>query len=531
MSGAMSPSGKSPKMSFSAQSALVREDALTKPQSGAKAAPIATVHLDMDLDASDFEEEEESKSRREGELSAEAREQELTEAEGELHPERRIVGERDGKEELDNNYSDLDYEKDVEKSSLKDQLEERASPHSIPQEEVSPTGRSLPTSVRVERPHTAERGEKDEVGHLKLELSRVRRILNVKESTLARLLHENSALKESNTKLTETVSSRAMEAVSGPSSSSYGGATEKSLSHTYFNQRLASWFQRSGSAASLGSVPLYSSPVVASPDAAIAPQTSQIRELASVAGDDGSTSERNRPMSGKFSSVQGSSALADKISALVGEEEEEEEERRKEEEEEEEEEEDVELMMENEITREVERRHEGEGGGEEVTPSATEADADQSEPEEAEEERAMGDMEAALTANDEDDDNSSTDSAFGHHGVSVEQLQHGHVGLTLADVASPDNASYMSAGSQPQAPPSLTNQPVSPMGLYGDVDDEHDQDEHPETFAHGRDGGQQMFISKASGEGVVHASDLYVIILQELLELRVALMTAEHDVQ
>ena len=141
------------------------------------------------------------------------------------------------------------------------------------------------------------------------------------------------------------------------------------------------------------------------------------------------------------------------------------------------------------------------------------------------EEEKMDDMEAVLAGN-EDDDDSSTDSAFGHHGITAERLQHGHSGLTLAEVASPDNASYMSAGSRPI---SLSSQPVSPMGLFGDVGDDQYQDEHPESFDHGRDGGQQMFIVKASGEGVVHASDLYVIILQELLELRVALMTAEHD--
>ena len=138
-------------------------------------------------------------------------------------------------------------------------------------------------------------------------------------------------------------------------------------------------------------------------------------------------------------------------------------------------------------------------------------------------------MEAALWVDNEDDD-SSTDSAFGHHGVTAEQLKQGQSGLTFAEVASPDTASYVSAASQPETSPPLVNQTVSPMGLFGEVCGECDEEEHPETFEHGRDGGQQMFIAKASGEGVVHASDLYVLILQELLDLRVALMTAELDV-
>ena len=94
------------------------------------------------------------------------------------------------------------------------------------------------------------------------------------------------------------------------------------------------------------------------------------------------------------------------------------------------------------------------------------------------EEEKMDDMEAVLAGN-EDDDDSSTDSAFGHHGITAERLQHGHSGLTLAEVASPDNASYMSAGSRPI---SLSSQPVSPMGLFGDVGDDQYQDEHPESF-------------------------------------------------
>ena len=163
------------------------------------------------------------------------------------------------------------------------------------------------------------------MSHLKRELSQIQRMLKTKEMTLSRVMHENTELKQLNAKLTEAVNNQATEAISGPDSSSLRGATEISLSHTYFNQKLASWFQRSGSAAILGTVPTYSSPVLASTDGANDEVKSEKYDTTSKGRDSGLPSDRNRPVSGKFSSIQGSSALEDKIRALVGEGEEEEE--------------------------------------------------------------------------------------------------------------------------------------------------------------------------------------------------------------
>ena len=72
-------------------------------------------------------------------------------------------------------------------------------------------------------------------------------------------------------------------------------------------------------------MPTYSSPVLASTDGANDEVKSEKYDTTSKGRDSGLPSDRNRPVSGKFSSIQGSSALEDKIRALVGEGEEEEE--------------------------------------------------------------------------------------------------------------------------------------------------------------------------------------------------------------
>ena len=53
------------KMSFSAQSALVRESTPTKTQPESRTAPHATVHLELELNGSDYEEEGEVKDKKE----------------------------------------------------------------------------------------------------------------------------------------------------------------------------------------------------------------------------------------------------------------------------------------------------------------------------------------------------------------------------------------------------------------------------------------------------------------------------------
>lgn len=390
-----------------------------------------------------------------------------------------------------------------------------------------------------------------ELSDLKVQLSRLSRQLEQKTTLLAKAERDNRELKNKNEKLSEAVANQALVAL--PMVAEGADQASGVPSKHSFDRRVIGWFQKSGTTLNLAIAPvmLAHRPTSKSISAAEHEPTSEIEEgdedkegdkeeegeEQTQKEDDGGgrkeeegtegdtnavsypaetvpvpTTRTVRSYTGGLQSGVFADALEDKIAGVVGQEEGEEEEEEAEGEEE-----------------------ETEVGSleEEVATEKSDAGTEEESEEDAEEDE------------EDDSDGDSVDSAFGQSGVDVEL-----VNRQLSTSASPTNqylleAAIVAARAEAEAEASSVGSPDytsagsgRPSFLSGDEDededeegyyDEEDEEDEPvETFVHGREeGGQQMFIGRADGEGMVMVSDLYVAILEELLDLRVSLMTGE----